>query len=222
MTVFRAWATAAGSTDIRTLLQNPAALLQLMQEREYPPETSLVYLACVERVLTVEPVAALLEPEGLRELLSLLAAARVRYVKLCSAARRVAKRAAAAAADGAAGEAQAPTRKRSGAARRSAADAPDTAANAAAWMAQVQVPATGGNLSRTARAAAAGPDAQATAQTAQPRKKCQVAPAAILGQHRQQQQLDVQQQMDLQQLQQLLESSWQPVKAASMAVFRAW
>jgi hypothetical protein len=57
---FHAWSNACGSSDVCTLLQQPAVLLQLLQQ--YTPDTAATYLRSVRAVLQVPAVAALLPP----------------------------------------------------------------------------------------------------------------------------------------------------------------
>jgi hypothetical protein len=91
---FRAWATACGSTNVRTLLQRPQALLQQLQQR-HSASTAAVYLSHVLDVLALPAVAGLLSQAALASLVQQLTAAKQDYEVVC---RTPAERAAAAAA----------------------------------------------------------------------------------------------------------------------------
>jgi hypothetical protein len=61
MLPFKVWSNACGSTDVKTMLQQPAVLLQALQGK-YKAITAVGYLNIVLAVLKVPAVAALLPP----------------------------------------------------------------------------------------------------------------------------------------------------------------
>jgi hypothetical protein len=68
------WSTACGSSDVTTLLRQPAALLQALQQRA--PSTAARDLQWVCEVLQLPAVAALMPPDELASLLQQLLAAK--------------------------------------------------------------------------------------------------------------------------------------------------
>jgi hypothetical protein len=76
MMPFRLWAAEAGSSNVAILLRQPAALLQLMQQQSFTARTAAGYIACVQLVLTLPAVAALLTAAELASLLQQLSAAK--------------------------------------------------------------------------------------------------------------------------------------------------
>jgi hypothetical protein len=74
---FHAWSNACRSSDVRTLLQRPAVLLQLLQQ--CVPDTAATYLRSVRAVLQVPAVAALLPPSETAGLLQQLKEATQQY-----------------------------------------------------------------------------------------------------------------------------------------------
>jgi hypothetical protein len=80
MRSFSIWSTACGSGDVPTVLQQPAALLQVLQQ-SYAPGTAASYLQGVCQVLQLPAVAALLPPAELASLLQQLLAAKQQHVR---------------------------------------------------------------------------------------------------------------------------------------------
>jgi hypothetical protein len=77
MTTINLWSTACGSSDVLTLLQQPAALLQAL--RKLAPKTVARYLSGVREVLQLPAVAALLPAADLASLLEQLLAAKQQH-----------------------------------------------------------------------------------------------------------------------------------------------
>jgi hypothetical protein len=71
------WSTACGSSDVTTLLRQPAALLQALHQRA--PGTALTYLQGVCQVLRLPAVAALLPPAELASLRQQLLVAKLQH-----------------------------------------------------------------------------------------------------------------------------------------------
>jgi hypothetical protein len=68
---FKVWRNACGSTDVTTMLQQPGALLQAMQQL-YAPSTALQHLRRVCAALQLPAVAALLPAAELTTVLQQL------------------------------------------------------------------------------------------------------------------------------------------------------
>jgi hypothetical protein len=79
MKPFKLWSAACGSSDVTTLLWQPAALLQALQQ-QHASNTAAFYLWGVCQVLQLPPVAALLAPSELATLLQQLQARQASYI----------------------------------------------------------------------------------------------------------------------------------------------
>jgi hypothetical protein len=78
MAPFNLWSAACGSRNVRTLLQQPAALLQALQQQR-APSTAATYLLAVFQVLQEPAVAALLPQSELASLLQQLQVAKQQH-----------------------------------------------------------------------------------------------------------------------------------------------
>jgi hypothetical protein len=86
MQPFKVWSNACGSTDVKTMLQQPAAPLQALQKHK--ANTAAWYLSNVLAVLRMPAVAALLPPSETAALLQQLQEPMLEYRRLHSLSQR--------------------------------------------------------------------------------------------------------------------------------------